>query len=235
MAHKYSLLLEARIQRCSAHSGISCENKVCLGVQHLKADFSQGGGGEGTVLHDRAAVLHVVIVVREGGASRRHGHAVDVVGVGGVAHGVQVGDQILVSDAEAQPRPCQGAGLGEGLGDQEIFILVHQLDRTLCAEIHVGLVDHHHAVGVGLHDGLDLVEGEAESRGGVGVGDDDEAVQAVIFFRIDGEIPFQRHHRGRDAAKLREDLELIEGVYPEFDVDTYLSGEIAPVFFGSAQ
>ncbi|MBO7165784.1 MAG: GTP-binding protein [Muribaculaceae bacterium] len=37
-----------------------------------------------------------------------------------------------------------------------------------------------------------------------------------------------------DAAKLREDLELIEGVYPEFDVDTYLSGEIAPVFFGSA-
>ena len=37
-----------------------------------------------------------------------------------------------------------------------------------------------------------------------------------------------------DAAKLREDLELIEGVYPEFDVDTYLAGEVAPVFFGSA-
>ena len=37
-----------------------------------------------------------------------------------------------------------------------------------------------------------------------------------------------------DATKLREDLDLIEGVYPEFDVNTYLSGEIAPVFFGSA-
>ncbi len=37
-----------------------------------------------------------------------------------------------------------------------------------------------------------------------------------------------------DAAKLREDLELIEGVYPEFDVDDYLSGSVAPVFFGSA-
>ena len=36
------------------------------------------------------------------------------------------------------------------------------------------------------------------------------------------------------AAKLRGDIELIEGVYPEFDVDTYLRGEIAPVFFGSA-
>ena len=37
-----------------------------------------------------------------------------------------------------------------------------------------------------------------------------------------------------DATKLREDLDLIEGVYPEFDVNTYLSGEVAPVFFGSA-
>ena len=36
------------------------------------------------------------------------------------------------------------------------------------------------------------------------------------------------------AEKLRADVELIEGVYPEFDVDTYLSGDIAPVFFGSA-
>ena len=37
-----------------------------------------------------------------------------------------------------------------------------------------------------------------------------------------------------DAEKLREDLELVEGVYPEFDVETYRSGEVAPVFFGSA-
>jgi len=38
----------------------------------------------------------------------------------------------------------------------------------------------------------------------------------------------------QDAAKLREDLELIEGVYPEFSRDDYLSGRMAPVFFGSA-
>ena len=36
------------------------------------------------------------------------------------------------------------------------------------------------------------------------------------------------------AAKLRADLELIEGVYPEFDVEDYLSATVAPVFFGSA-
>ncbi len=37
-----------------------------------------------------------------------------------------------------------------------------------------------------------------------------------------------------DAQKLRDDLELIEGVYPEFDESEYLGGLVAPVFFGSA-
>ena len=37
-----------------------------------------------------------------------------------------------------------------------------------------------------------------------------------------------------DAAKLREDLELIEGVYPAFETEEYLAGKVAPVFFGSA-
>lgn len=37
-----------------------------------------------------------------------------------------------------------------------------------------------------------------------------------------------------DAAKLRDDLELIDGVYPDFNLEDYLKGEVAPVFFGSA-
>lgn len=36
------------------------------------------------------------------------------------------------------------------------------------------------------------------------------------------------------AEKLRADLELIEGVYPEFKINEYLEGNLAPVFFGSA-
>lgn len=39
---------------------------------------------------------------------------------------------------------------------------------------------------------------------------------------------------GDDADVLREELELVEGVYPEFDHDEYLKGDLAPVFFGSA-
>ncbi|MBP9186248.1 MAG: peptide chain release factor 3 [Bacteroidia bacterium] len=38
----------------------------------------------------------------------------------------------------------------------------------------------------------------------------------------------------KPAAKLREDAELIEGVYEPFNTDLYLEGYLAPVFFGSA-
>ncbi len=40
---------------------------------------------------------------------------------------------------------------------------------------------------------------------------------------------------GEDSAEvLREEVELVDGVYPEFKVEDYLSGDICPVFFGSA-
>src|SRR3712207_2893535 len=38
----------------------------------------------------------------------------------------------------------------------------------------------------------------------------------------------------REAQQLRDDLELVDGVYPTFDVETYRNAEVAPVFFGSA-
>lgn len=38
----------------------------------------------------------------------------------------------------------------------------------------------------------------------------------------------------RGAKQLRQDIDLIEGVYDPFDVNTYLKGQVAPVFFGSA-
>jgi len=42
-------------------------------------------------------------------------------------------------------------------------------------------------------------------------------------------------HIGDDAADiLREEVETIEGVYPSFDKEKYLAGQLSPVFFGSA-
>ena len=40
---------------------------------------------------------------------------------------------------------------------------------------------------------------------------------------------------GEKAANtLREEVELVEGIYPDFDKQTYLDGKLQPVFFGSA-
>jgi peptide chain release factor 3 len=36
------------------------------------------------------------------------------------------------------------------------------------------------------------------------------------------------------ATDLRDNLELVEGVYPSFDKEAYLAGDLQPVFFGSA-
>jgi len=38
----------------------------------------------------------------------------------------------------------------------------------------------------------------------------------------------------KDAAQLREDVELVDGVHGQLDVANYLAGKVAPVFFGSA-
>ena len=37
-----------------------------------------------------------------------------------------------------------------------------------------------------------------------------------------------------DAVQLREDVELVDGIYGELDNEAYLKAEVAPVFFGSA-
>ena len=38
----------------------------------------------------------------------------------------------------------------------------------------------------------------------------------------------------RDAQQLRDDLELIDGIYADFDMEDYRAATVAPVFFGSA-
>lgn len=44
----------------------------------------------------------------------------------------------------------------------------------------------------------------------------------------------EKHIPDSAANQLREDIELIDGVYDPLNIDDYLNGKIAPVFFGSA-
>ncbi|CCY03351.1 bacterial peptide chain release factor 3 (BRF-3) [Prevotella sp. CAG:924] len=52
---------------------------------------------------------------------------------------------------------------------------------------------------------------------------------------VDIQSPELAQHVGEDEAeRLREELELVDGVYPDFDVEDYRAAKTAPVFFGSA-
>ena len=62
---------------------------------------------------------------------------------------------------------------------------------------------------------------------------DKQKVTEKVSVDIDSE-ELEAQVGDRDAEKLREDLELVEGVYPEFDVADYRDASVAPVFFGSA-
>ncbi|MBL8992529.1 MAG: peptide chain release factor 3, partial [Spirochaetia bacterium] len=55
----------------------------------------------------------------------------------------------------------------------------------------------------------------------------------IVIHGVDD--PALEGHIGEEAAALlREELALVDQVYPPFSLDTYLSGEVTPVFFGSA-
>jgi peptide chain release factor 3 len=58
--------------------------------------------------------------------------------------------------------------------------------------------------------------------------DDMIKIDGVNDSKLDGIL------NAKDVSKLREDAELIEGVYGDLDMEYYLDAQIAPVFFGSA-
>ena len=61
-----------------------------------------------------------------------------------------------------------------------------------------------------------------------------QVVTESVEFRDINNPELEKYIGEMDAEKLRSDLELIEGVYPDFNVSEYLQGHMAPVFFGSA-
>lgn len=60
-----------------------------------------------------------------------------------------------------------------------------------------------------------------------------EEEEVIVFEDLAN--PDLEKHIGESAARtLREEVEVIEAVYPEFKKEDYLNGKICPVFFGSA-
>ncbi len=60
-----------------------------------------------------------------------------------------------------------------------------------------------------------------------------QRVTEKVEVNIDNE-SLDQHVGTENAKRLREDLELVNGVYSEFNIEDYRAAKVAPVFFGSA-
>jgi peptide chain release factor 3 len=65
-------------------------------------------------------------------------------------------------------------------------------------------------------------------------GDSRKNIEETIAFNDINNPELEKIIGEKPANKLCEELELIEEVYPAFSIDEYLTGELQPVFFGSA-
>ncbi|MFK7001417.1 peptide chain release factor 3 [Flavobacterium oreochromis] len=65
-------------------------------------------------------------------------------------------------------------------------------------------------------------------------GDSRKNIEETIAFEDVNNPELEKIIGEKAALKLREELELIEEVYPSFDREAYLKGDLQPVFFGSA-
>ena len=124
-----------------------------------------------------------------------------------------------------------------------VMVFINKLDRDgknrydLLEEIEKELNIHLHPMTWPINSGKDfkgvynldagqLVLFTAGTRA-----DDDEHIIRISDLES---AELEKHIGEREAAILREDAELIEGVYGKLDPNDYLEGKIAPVFFGSA-
>jgi len=65
-------------------------------------------------------------------------------------------------------------------------------------------------------------------------GDSKKNIEDTVAFNDLNSPELEKMLGSAQAAILRENLELVEGVYPPFNKEAYLKGEQQPVFFGSA-
>ena len=111
---------------------------------------------------------------------------------------------------------------------KEAFDLLDELEKTLNIRVcpltwPIGMGDRFQGVYNIYQKGLNLFAANKTKISEEVVSFED--INNAALDEIIGEQP---------AAELREELAMVEGVYDEFDRTSYLSGDVAPVFFGSA-
>jgi peptide chain release factor 3 len=123
-----------------------------------------------------------------------------------------------------------------------VMIFVNKLDRPgkdpfeLLDEIQEELKIHVRPLSWPISNGNNFkgVYNIYEEKLNLFAGADKTTIEDAIEFK-DIENPELENYIGEKFAKtLREELELVEGIYEPFDQELYSEGHLAPVFFGSA-
>lgn len=111
---------------------------------------------------------------------------------------------------------------------KEVFDLLDEVERKLSIKVRpltwpIGMGQTFQGVYNLYENNLSLFSGSDKQRVQEAVAIDD--INDTEIDRIVGD---------KAAAQLREEVDLVNGVYPEFNLDDYLNAKVAPVFCGSA-
>ena len=82
---------------------------------------------------------------------------------------------------------------------------MNQRHRALPAEIHIGLVNHHDIIRVRRHDPLNISQGNGQSGGSIGIGNENGLVNARVILHMDGKILSQRNGLIGHSVQIRKD------------------------------
>ena len=111
---------------------------------------------------------------------------------------------------------------------KDAFDLLDEIEKEL--SIHVRPLSWPLGMGNFFKGVYNIYEGKLNLFAGT----EKQVIEDAIEFKDIHSAALEDHIGEKHASQLREDLDLVNGVYTEFNRDSYLAGEVAPVFFGSA-
>lgn len=121
------------------------------------------------------------------------------------------------------------------------FELLDEVESTLALDVcpitwPIGMGDRFRGCYHVFNDTLYIFESPSPIGGGSGRGHVDKISLSNaphLTSPLWGE-ELKKYLSASEIAKLKEDLDMVRGIYPAFNRDSYLEGHLTPVFFGSA-
>ena len=201
MPHQHALFFQLFVKFRPVFPLRAGKQEIGAAVQAGEAPRFQLLFRPGTGLDDGRAGLVEIGGIVQRGLTGFQGQPVDIVGVQAELDPIQVCNELCIAHGQAQPGTRQLAGFGERLDHQQVLVLVDEGHAALPAKVHIGLVHNDHVVGVGFQDALYGTAGQGQTRGGIGVGNDDGLVSAVVIGGVQREILFQGNEIAGDVEQ----------------------------------